>query len=86
MIVRFAPSQRPLFGKVNRPLGVNCGHLHIGERSRLRVDALGLAFADRMLGPQKRTRTNERELRRMDFCYPLRFWQKGAFKQTVGSG
>jgi len=35
-----------------RRLRVDCGHLHIGERPRRRVSALGYAFAERMLGPQ----------------------------------
>ena len=38
------------------------------------------------IGSDKRTRTNDNELRRMNCCYPLRFDQKPAFKQALGNG
>ena len=39
-----------------------------------------------VLGAQKRTETNENELRRKGCCYPLRFEQKHAFKPHARSG
>jgi hypothetical protein len=39
-----------------------------------------------MPGREKRSVTNDSELRRMDSCYPLRFDQKSSFKQAFGGG
>lgn len=39
-----------------------------------------------VLEPQKLTRTNDSELRRMPCCYPLRFRQKREFKRGILSG
>jgi len=39
-----------------------------------------------MLGAEKRTRTNDSELRWRTVCYPLRGQKKGAFKQARHSG
>jgi hypothetical protein len=40
----------------------------------------------RMLGPQRRTWTNECELRRRSVCYPLRFQRKRVFSRCAPAG
>ena len=43
---------------------------------RLSHASNGVTYAPRVLGPQKRTRTNDSELRRISCCYPriLQSW------------
>ena len=60
--------------------------LHPGGVERLSAALLAASFADRVLGPQKRTQVNGSELHRMDSSYPLRYAQKCAFKQASASG